>query len=362
MIKKAFLFLSIIAISSCKDDISNIRYRNENYVFYKENGQAGEWKKINPNLEIELPKSHSTYFFPNGNRYAELEVIDSFANRVIKYYDKLNDNLTRTSIYKSDSLWYENYENGYYRQYHSSLGFLQSEGQIDNQMSQGKWKFYREDGETLKQIVEYANDIPNGLREDYWENGNLKIITHNLNGRQNGKTIHYHENGEIEEINFLNNGEVHGISERYYPNGLPESKCDYWNGKRRDTCKFYYENGNLEKLEIIKLDTTTSQSLGVVYRYYESGEIEKIIQSRNDQAHGKAKLYYKNGNLAQEFEVVNNVKNGKVKVFYETGELKYSGFAKNNVLHGKIKYYDKRGQLIKTMIGENGIAIDSIMH
>ena len=52
----------------------------------------------NPDLDIERPKSLSTYFFPNGSRYAELEVIDSFHNRVIKYFNK-KDELKRTIKY-----------------------------------------------------------------------------------------------------------------------------------------------------------------------------------------------------------------------------------------------------------------------
>jgi antitoxin component YwqK of YwqJK toxin-antitoxin module len=358
---KYFLFL-LITLTSCKDDIFSKKFRNENYVFYQENGKAGKWLKINPDLEIKLPKSHSTYFFPNGNRYAELEIIDSFPNRIIRYFDKENDNLVRTCTYKSDLLKSEVFENGYYRQYHSNLGFLQSEGLIENQMFQGKWKFYRKDGETIKQIVEYVNDTLHGIREDYWENGTLKSKTTNINGKQNGKTYHYHENGETEEINFLKDGKVHGLSTRYYPNGKLESKCTYWLDLRRDTCEFYYKNGNLEKLEIIKLDTTTSLSSGIVYRYYESGELEKVLESENNQVNGKAKLYYKNGNIAQEFDVVNNIKSGKVDVYYETGDLNYTGFAKNNLLDGEIKYFDKKGKLIKTVIGKNGIAIDSTMH
>ena len=355
------LILLFVIFYSCKDDISNEKYRNENYVFYQEEGKAGEWQKINPELEIQLPKSHSTYFFPNGNRYAELTVIDSFPNRILKFFNK-EDKLIRTVKFESDSIVSKVFENGEYKGYHSNLGLLQSEGLFENNMYQGKWKFYYKDGETIKQIVEYVNDTLHGIREDYWENGKLKSKTTNVSGKQNGKTIHYHKNGEIEEINFLKNGDVHGISTRYYSNGKLESKCDYWNGIRRDTCKFYYENGNLEKLEIMELDTTSSKSLGIVYRYYESGEIEKILESENNQVNGKAELYYKNGNLAQEFDVTNNIKNGIVKVYYETGELEYVGFAKDNVLDGKIKYYDKKGKLIKTVIGKNGIVIDSIIH
>jgi len=360
-LKIKIFFLLLIILTSCKDDISNKKFRNENYVFYQENGKAGEWLKINPDLEIKLPKSHSTYFFPNKNRYAELEVIDSFPNRILKFFNK-EDKLIRTVYFKSDSIVSKVFENGYYKGYHSNIGLLHSEGQIENNMYQDKWKFYRKDGETIKQIVEYINDTLHGIREDYWKKGKLKSKTTNIKGKQNGKTFHYHDNGKTEEINFLKDGKVHGISTRYYPSGKIESKCNYWLGISRDTCKFYYENGNFEKLEIKKLDTITSSSSGIVYRYYESGEIEKVLETKNNEVNGKAKLYYKNGNLAQEFNVLNKIKSGAIKVYYETGELKFTGFAKNNLLDGEIKHYDKKGKLIKTVTGKNGIAIDSIMH
>jgi len=330
-------------------------------VFYHEDGKTGEWLKINPDLEINLPKSHSTYFFPNGRRYIELEVIDSFPNRIVKFFNK-DDRLIRTLHYKLDLIINKKYENGYYKGYFSNLGQLQSEGLIKNDMMQGKWKFYRKEDNSLKQIVEYRNDTLHGIREDYWNNGKLKTMLNNEKGKQNGKAKHYYATGEIEETNFLKDGKLHGISIRSYPNGKLESICDYWLGESRDTCKYYYKNGNLQKLAIINLDTATLTSSGIVYRYFESGELKKILESKNDNVHGKGKIYYKNGNLKQEFNTVNNIKSGKVITYYETGELWIDGFAKNDVHHGQIKFYDKKGKLKKTIIAENGIAVDSIIY
>ena len=163
------LLLLLIIVSSCKDDISNRNFRNENYVFYQENGKPSEWLKINPELEIDLPKSHSTYFFPNGSKFAELKVIDSFPNRVLKYFN-LEDKLIRIVEFKSDSIVNEVFENGHYKEYHSNFGLMKSEGLIENNLPQGKWKFYRKDGKTIKQTLEYINDTLHGVREDYWEN------------------------------------------------------------------------------------------------------------------------------------------------------------------------------------------------
>lgn len=359
--KIQYLLLLFIVFSSCKDDISNEKYRNENYVFYQENGKAGKWQKINPDLDIKLPKSFSTYFFPNGNRYLELEVIDSFPNRILKFYN-LEDKLIRTTTYKLDSISKTVYENGYYKGYHSKLGLLQSEGLIENGMFQGEWKFYRKDGKIVKQIIEYNNDNYSGIRIDYWENGKVRDSAKYVNGKLMGKAFHYYENGALEEINFLNDNKAHGKSIRYHSNGNLQAECNYWNGEKIDTCKFYYENGNLKALDIIKLDTISRSSTSITHRYLENGKLEKILEMKDGEPNGKAKLFYENGNLAQEFNIKGSIKSGKVKVYYETGELNYTGFAKNNLLDGEIKYYDKKGKLIKTVIGENGIATDSIIH
>lgn len=359
--KTTYLLFFLIILSSCKDDISDENFRNENYVFYKEKGKAGKWQKINPELEIQLPKSHSTYFFPNGKRYAELEVKDSFHNRILKFYNK-KDKLIRTTKYKSDSVVKTIYENGYYKSYHSNFGLLQSEGFVENNMYQGEWKFYRKDGKTVKQIIGYKNDTYHGIRIDYWENGKKKDSTTYVSGKIMGKAIHYYENGALEEINFLKDNKTHGKSIRYHPNGNLQAECTYWNGKKMDTCKFYYENGVLKALEIIVLDTISLSSTFITNRYLESGELEKIVEMKDGEPNGKAKLYYKNGNLAQEFKLKGKVKYGNAKVYYETGELWYKGLVKDNNLDGEIKYYDKNGKLIKTVIGKNGIAIDSIIH
>ncbi len=332
-------------------------------MFYQEDGKAGKWQKINPELEIKLPKSHSSYFFPNGNRYAELEVLDSFPNRIIKYFDKTNDNLTRTSIYKSDSLINEVFENGYYRQYHSNLGYIKSEGPIKNRMFQGKWKFYRKDGETIKQIVEYANDTLHGIREDYWENGNLKSKTYNKKGKLNGESLHYFETGELKETNFLLNNEFHGKLKRYYKNGNIDFERNYWKGKRKDTCKTFFENGNIERLQIYDLDTLTMKVKGKEYVYFETGQLKLKVDDVTDYSKtGKLTVYNKNGVVIERSEKKNNKHHGEFVTYHDSGIKKLEGKIYNGYFDGKLNYYDTDGKITKTVNYDNGTALDSIMY
>lgn len=356
--KIKYLALLLIAFSSCKDDISNKAFRNENYVFYQENGKAGEWLEINPDLEVKLPKSYSTYFFPNGNKYAELEVIDSFPNRIIRYYNKENK-LMRTSEYISDSLKSELYENGYYHQYHSNLGLLQSEGMITNNMQQGKWKFYRKD-ETLKQIVHYVNDTIMGMREDFWANGNLKASVNVIKGIHNGLSLHYYENGNIQERNNLKNGKFHGSMIKYYENKNVESEREYWNDELIDSCKSYYENGQLKLLQYFNLDTITMKKSGTQINYYPSGKVEAEITYNGNIAN--LKRYYESGDLEEISTKINDKHDGEVTVYHENGNKKIEGIAKNGYYNGKFKFYNKSGKLEKTVNYDLGEPLDSIIH
>lgn len=359
--KIQYLLLLFIIFSSCKDDISNEKYRNENYVFYQEDGKTGKWQKINPELEIELPKSHSTYFFPNGNRYAELEVIDSFPNRILKFFDK-EDKLIRTVEFESDSMVRRIFEDGKYKGYHSNLGLLQSEGIFENNLYQGKWKFYYEDGKTIKQIVEYVNDTVHGVREDYWENGNLKSRVYKIKGVQNGKVTHYYETGEIEEVGNLKNGKFNGRILGYFKNGNIKFSRKYWNDLRIDTSKTFYESGQLKHLQIIKLDSTLKQTTGKEFRYFENGNLQMESEIKNGLPDGILTKYYKNGKVKNWQEVRANKIYGDFITYYENGNKKKVGKAINNILKDTLFHFKNNGKPDKTYIMEGEFIKDSIIY
>ncbi len=354
------LFLTLILLS-CKDSISNKRYRNESYVFYQEDGNNGKWLKINPDLKIQPPKSFSTYFFPNGNKYAEVEVIDSFTNRIVKCYD-LSNRLTHINIYEFDSLVKSTHEDGYFYSYHSNHGLLKSEGQYKNNMQQGKWIFYYKDGETIKQIVEYKNDTLNGIREDYWENGKLKSKTININGKQNGKSYHYYKNGQLEEVNFLKDNIVHGKSNRYHENGNIQKECQYWNDLPKDTCKFYFDDKTLSGIEITNLDTITSKYSQIIYNYHKNGRLKQSFKKINDNYDGPIKAYFENGSLSHEITFINGKREGYGYEYFENGNIKYKAFYINDLIEGEMQEFDEKGKLVKTHIAKNGEKVDIIIH
>lgn len=362
-LKTIYILLSLIFLTSCKDDISNYDYRNENYVFYEEAGKAGEWLKIGTTDDIKLPKSYSTYFFPDGSIYAEMEVIDSFPNRIIKFYKKQQKQLLRTTTFKSDSIVSKIRENGHYKDYHTNFGNIKSEGMIENNMFQGTWTFYRKDGETIAKILEYVNDTLHGASKIYWENGKLKTKFRYHKGEVIGEVLHYYETGDFEERTYQKNGKLYGDADTFYKNGNIKSRLRYWGGKKIDTNTYYFENGNIKKKLLINLDTLTLNSTGKAYIYFETGELKTFIETKNNKSHGDFLMYNKDGVIIEKSQKRNNEHQGPFTVYYDTGIKQLEGvFDHQTYYHGKLNYFNENGVLTKMFMYDHGTAIDSVFY
>ena len=223
-----------------------------------------------------------------------------------------------------------------------------------------KWKFYYKDGKTIKQTVEYVNDTLNGMREDFWENGNLKNTVNIINGKHNGESLHYYENGNLEEKNNLKDGILHGLMVKYFKNKNVESERKYWNGELIDSCKSYYENGQLRLLQFFDLDTISMKKNGTQINYYPNGKIEAELTYNENTAN--IKRYYESGELEEISTKVNDQHNGQVTVYYKNGNKKIEGIAKNGYYNGTFKYFNKSGKLEKTVNYNLGKPLDSIMY
>ena len=72
-----------------------------------------------------------------------------------------------------------------------------AKGNIRDSVFEGLIKFY--DKKTGKIIIEayYKNDILNGLQKEYYENGNLKVLSNFSDGKMNGYSYHYDNSGNL---------------------------------------------------------------------------------------------------------------------------------------------------------------------
>lgn len=362
MIKKiVFSFILLRLMTSCSENIKDSSYRNTSYIFYKEEGKKGYWQKISSTSNFKYKKGRLSYFYSNKNKFAEVEVIDSFPNRIEKFYDK-DEKLVKTIWRKQDSIIKIHLENGYYKHSYSNNGTIIRKGLVENYLEQGVWEKYRKEDGTLRQIIEMKDGVEHGKRENYWSDGRLKDVSYWDKGKQIGEAIVYHQNGNIEEKNFVKKGEIHGLLEQFYPSGVPKFIGTYWYGVLKDTAKAYYENGFLKNLKIRSLDTIRKTTIGKEYRYYPNGKIKAKSDTKNGLPDGIKISFYENGKMKGWAEVAQNKFSGKVITYHESGKKKIEGKVKNNILIDNIKYFNKKGDLIKTMLIEKGEIVDSILH
>ncbi|NOT76895.1 MAG: toxin-antitoxin system YwqK family antitoxin [Cyclobacteriaceae bacterium] len=128
---------------------------------------------------------------------------------------------------------------------------------------------YYENGH-IKIKYSIKKNAPDGSYTEYYDNGNVKLVTQFVKGNQNGKTITYYENahverevsfvngvqndsmklyfpdGKISEIGFFAMGKQEGLFKSFYKDGSEKLRGKFISGKKNDTWIEYDEKGNLE--------------------------------------------------------------------------------------------------------------------
>ena len=176
-------------------------------------------------------------------------------------------------------------------------------------------------------IIPYNNGNSNGIKYEYYSNGQLSFKNMNVNNKMNGEAEHYYLDGKLQ-------------SHRYYENDIIKNDTEYQkNGIMFRTFKMteglngistvYYENG-----KDIKSIAEVTQD------YSQKGRINNILN-------GKLKVYSKQGQLQGIFNFKNNSMAGlSQEIYYPSGKIKYYAIAKDNnqknptFTQKAISYYD----------------------
>jgi len=176
-------------------------------------------------------------------------------------------------------------------------------------------------------IIPYNNGNSNGIKYEYYSNGQLSFKNMNVNNKMNGEAEHYYLDGKLQ-------------SHRYYENDIIKNDTEYQkNGIMFRTFKMteglngistvYYENG-----KDIKSIAEVTQD------YSQKGIINNILN-------GKLKVYSKQGQLQGIFNFKNNSMAGlSQEIYYPNGKIKYYAIAKDNnqknptFTQKAISYYD----------------------
>jgi len=104
-----------------------------------------------------------------------------------------------------------------------------------------------------------------GLREDYYANGQLKSRGNYKNGKWDGPFERYYDNGQLIEKGTLKDGALVGPHEYFWPSGRVKVRGNYADGPLED----YYANGQLKSRRNYK----DGKWDGPFERYYDNGQL-----------------------------------------------------------------------------------------
>ena len=288
------------------------------YIEYYKNGQIkvqgnnkdgkrdGEFKAF-----LRNGKSAGSVFYKDGKIIKSTLVNSMKDNASFSLTTDINYNLNSNEIITDE------FPNGLLKQY-----FIYNK----NRLLDGESREYYEEGD-IKSISHFKNHIPDGVFISYYQNGNMEEKYAYVNGQANGEYLSYYENGKLEERYFLKNGEIDGEAFAYYPSGKLEVKDFFKDGKKEGESIFYHENGNIKQKSTFK----------------------------NGKREGDLFIYFPSGKLRQTEKYINGKIEGEVIEYYESGTIKEKAYFINDKQEKEHFFYDEKGKLIKTDIYKNGV-------
>ncbi len=291
---------------------------NGKYIEYYKNGQIkvqgnnkdgkrdGEFKAF-----LRNGKSAGSVFYKDGKIIKSTLVNSMRDNASFSLVTDINYNLNSNEIITDE------FPNGLLKQY-----FIYNK----NGLLDGESREYYEEGD-IKTISHFKNDIPDGVFISYYQNGNIENKYAYVNGQANGECFSYYENGKLEERYFLKNGEIDGEAFAYYSSGKLRGKEAQKLGKREGESIIYHENGNIKQKSTFK----------------------------NDKREGDLFIYFPSGKLRQTEKYINGKIEGEVIEYYESGTIKEKAYFINDKQEKEHFFYDEKGKLIKTDIYKNGV-------
>ena len=272
----------------------------------KDGKRDGEFKAF-----LRNGKSAGSVFYKDGKIIKSTLVNSMKDNASFSLTTDINYNLNSNEIITDE------FPNGLLKQY-----FIYNK----NRLLDGESREYYEEGD-IKSISHFKNHIPDGVFISYYQNGNMEEKYAYVNGQANGECLSYYENGKLEERYFLKNGEIDGEAFAYYPSGKLEVKDFFKDGKKEGESIFYHENGNIKQKSTFK----------------------------NGKREGDLFIYFPSGKLRQTEKYINGKIEGEVIEYYESGTIKEKAYFINDKQEKEHFFYDKKGKLIKTDIYKNGV-------
>lgn len=372
--------------------------------YYYDNGKL----KTEENYENGVKKGSTKQYDRDGIIYAEY-FFKGDKCEGYKFYDKAGK-VTEEKKIQGGKLQY-----AIMSEFRNRTG----EGLLVNNVEEGDWKYYHENGQH-KYTIHFDKGKKNGVLNYYYKNGKLNYSQFYKDDVVQGYYISYYVNGKIQADGFYKDGEKHGpwnyyeengtldyntfyqegtpscIQEEFQPDGKKYGEADYTHGflsgyvqydttgKVFNTIKLnfgtgLYELKNYDGRVYYRGRYRAGAKDSVFTSYISPKQIRYTEHYRYGQRNGKFIGYNENGkpNAVGNFvdgerdsiwnyydregklqRIVPNEEgeiNGFYRSFYSDGKPETERYYLNDVRHGEYKYYSPEGGLIYLANYEGGV-------
>ena len=392
-----------------------------NYQKGKKNGYRISYNDdeiIKENFVDDVKQGYSYILDTTGRVKMEIPFVDGLENGLAREFDETGNIIqliqykkgyvvNRERINRYDS---KHQPDGKWKWFYDD-GKLRKTGYYTHGLKNGYFKEYDRDGNLIS-VVKYVNGEKEekteeltklDIKTDYWPNGKPKIVATYKNGVPEGVRREYNENGEVEKSYIFKNGKIiaegiltdsgkkQGLWKEYYENGSLKSEGNYKDDKKTGKWKYYYKNGQLEETgeyvdgkpegewlwyypsgkllrkmsyyqgladgEITEYDEDGNVTLFGEYLegkregkwIYSVGDAKEETAYSDDMKNGWDKIYTKDGVLLFEGKYIDDNPNGEHNWYWPNGKLKQSGKYVMGIKNGDWKKYDEDGQLYLTI-------------
>lgn len=156
-----------------------------------------------------------------------------------KFYDRSGGHPIAVKVYTPETALLD-------VSFYTKSGKLISRGFMKGRGKEGEWIYYHKDGQSIMSKESYIDNLLEGERMVYFENGKLAQRTTYKNGLKNGNDIHYNEKGIITKEYLYQDNKLEGLVKLYDSDGVLIKEGFYKNNKKDGNWN-YYKNGELVK-------------------------------------------------------------------------------------------------------------------
>jgi antitoxin component YwqK of YwqJK toxin-antitoxin module len=251
-----------------------------------------------------------------------------------KYYYE-NGKTLKEGIYNDEGL-----ENGYWI-FNNQLGRPIKEGNYVNGKQDGTWKLYDEQG-VLKKMQTYQMGKVIGPYQEYYSNGQVKIDGALLNDEENGYFKYYDEKGMLTSEGNYSITLKDGVWLDYDQSGARHSSMTYVKGKLNGAYQYYFADG---KVSWEGYYNAAEQKEGEEKHYYDSGQQKSLYTIIRNYKSGPFKTWHSNGQISEIGEYTpGEMYQGYYQSFYEDGKPKSKGSYDFGNRTGKWELWDEKGK------------------